>query len=75
MQNLFLAILVTLTIFTQIIIYRDGFRSGEKSGLPVLYWVTDANPVRQEQVRLFRQWLTNNRYPDMEIRLDTANRG
>lgn len=38
---------------------------------PVLYWVTDPNPVRAEQVDLFHRWLKKNNLPDMEMRLDT----
>lgn len=45
----------------------------QRSDLPVLYWVTDANPAREEQVRLFHQWLDKNGYPPVELRLDTAN--
>jgi multiple sugar transport system substrate-binding protein len=26
------------------------------SEIPVIYWVTDANPARQDQVKLFHQW-------------------
>lgn len=42
--------------------------------LPVIYWVTDANPARAEQVRIFHEWLKKNDYPQMELRLDSANR-
>ena len=41
---------------------------------PVIYWVTDSNPARIEQVSLFQKWLKKNDYPDMELRIDTANR-
>lgn len=44
-----------------------------RSAVPVIYWVTDANPARQEQVRLFQAWLKKHNYPRMELRLDTAN--
>jgi len=44
-----------------------------RSQAPVLYWVTDANPARAEQVERFRHWLEKNNYPRMELRLDTAN--
>ena len=43
------------------------------SAVPVIYWVTDANPARQEQIRLFQAWLKRHHYPQMELRLDTAN--
>lgn len=44
-----------------------------RSSVPVIYWVTDANPARQEQIRLFQAWLKKHNYPQMELRLDTAN--
>ena len=50
-----------------------------EAGTPVIYWVTDANPARQEQVRLFHQWLideghvTEDGEPVVRLRLDTGN--
>ncbi len=49
------------------------------SKVPVLYWVTDDNPARVEQVALFEQWLvkkglvTPQGLPVCELRVDTAN--
>lgn len=43
------------------------------SKVPVLYWVTDANPARTEQIRTFRQWLRKHGHPDIELRIDTVN--
>jgi multiple sugar transport system substrate-binding protein len=51
-----------------------GLMTSERSeGRPVLYWVTDANPARTEQVKLFEQWLKEHHYPDIDLRLDSAN--
>ncbi|MBL8994624.1 MAG: extracellular solute-binding protein, partial [Spirochaetia bacterium] len=74
MKNLFLIILTALIIFTQVIMIRVGgsVLSGDK---PYIYWVTDFHPSRKEQVRIFREWLKKNNYPDIEVRLDTANSG
>ncbi len=47
--------------------------AGQSAGRPVLYWVTDANPARVEQVKLFEQWLKKHDYPEVELRLDSAN--
>jgi multiple sugar transport system substrate-binding protein len=44
-----------------------------ETGRPVLYWVTDPNPARDEQVRLFQEWLLATRSPDMLLKLDTGN--
>lgn len=49
------------------------------SDVPVLYWVTDPNPARVEQVEGFHQWLIDHDYitaqgkPIMELRVDAAN--
>jgi multiple sugar transport system substrate-binding protein len=34
------------------------------SEVPAIYWVTDANPARQEQVKLFHQWLVDQGHFD-----------
>ncbi|MFW6060146.1 MAG: ABC transporter substrate-binding protein [Phycisphaeraceae bacterium] len=52
-----------------------------QSDVPVLYWVTDPNPARREQIDLFHQWLVDQGLTDergepmMELRLDTNNTG
>lgn len=43
------------------------------SDKPVIYWVTDPNPARVLQVQRFHEWLEENGYPEMELRLDTSN--
>jgi len=46
--------------------------------VPVIYWVTDPNPARIEQIALFHEWLVKNGHttadgkPCVELRLDTA---
>lgn len=51
-----------------------------RSDVPVLYWVTDRNPARLEQVDLFHQWLIDEGHttaegiPKLELRLDIATR-
>ena len=51
----------------------------QQTGRPIIYWVTDANPARIEQIKLFEQWMVQNGHvtPDgrsaVELRLDTAN--
>ncbi len=44
-----------------------------RAKVPVLYWVTDQNPARLEQVSLFHQWLEKNHLPKVELRLDMVN--
>ena len=49
------------------------------SDRPVLYWITDKNPARAEQVEAFERWLVDNGHtaedggPAVELRLDTSN--
>ena len=51
-----------------------------QTGTPVIYWVTDKNPARDQQVAMFHQWLvkqghvTSEGKPVVELRLDMANR-
>lgn len=44
-----------------------------ESELPVMYWVTDRNPVREEQVSRFTEWMEEKGYPKVDLRLDTSN--
>ncbi|MEM1211972.1 MAG: extracellular solute-binding protein [Planctomycetota bacterium] len=51
-----------------------------RSEVPVIYWVTDRNPARVEQIKRFHAWLEKNGHVDeqgrpmVELRLDMANR-
>ncbi|MBL8992174.1 MAG: carbohydrate ABC transporter substrate-binding protein, partial [Spirochaetia bacterium] len=74
MRNLFLIILAALVVFSQIIQFRSKGSGGDGS-VPSIYWVTDPHPARKEQVRIFREWLKKKGYPDIEVKLDTANQG
>lgn len=74
MRNLFLIILAALVVFSQIIQFRS--KGSENDGsIPSIYWVTDSHPSRKDQVRIFREWLKKKGYPDIEVKLDTANQG
>jgi ABC-type glycerol-3-phosphate transport system substrate-binding protein len=72
MKTFFFYLLVALLIFTQAMVYRVR---RETTGVPVVYWVTDPNPAREEQIALFRSWLKKKGYPDIQVKLDVANRG
>jgi multiple sugar transport system substrate-binding protein len=74
MQNLFLGLLAALIAFSQYINYKfdQKYKGGE---LPVIYWVTDANPARTEQVALFRSWLKKRGYKDIDLRVDVNSQG
>ncbi|MBL8991904.1 MAG: extracellular solute-binding protein [Spirochaetia bacterium] len=74
MRNLFLVILAVLTIFSQIIQFRNA-KGTTASGLPYITWVTDPHPSRPAQIRGFREWLKSHGHADIEVKLDTANTG
>jgi multiple sugar transport system substrate-binding protein len=48
-------------------------RSTVQSKVPILYWVTNINSSRVEQVKLFHEWLQEKGYPEFELRLDSTN--
>jgi ABC-type glycerol-3-phosphate transport system substrate-binding protein len=74
MRALFLVILTILVFFSQVMVYINQSKTGV-SNVPILYWVTDANPVRKEQVMLYRRWLSNRGLPDVDMRVDVNNAG
>ena len=47
----------------------------KRTDRPVLYWVTDPNPVRDSQVDAFHKWLAENAPAEdqFELRVDSAN--
>lgn len=44
-----------------------------ESELPIVHWVTDRNPVRNEQISRFIEWMDSKNYPAVDFRLDTSN--
>ncbi len=74
MRSIFLAFLCFLVAFSQLMVFRAEAKTNG-GRLPIITWVTAYNPVRVQQIALFRQWLTNHGYPDVEVRLDLNNGG
>ncbi len=78
MKYLFLIIALFLIVLSGI---RAMTLPDMTSAVPVIYWSTDPNPARTEQIHLFHQWLEKNGYVTadgqhkVEMRLDTANQG
>src|SRR5438552_1551931 len=70
MKYLFVGSFLSLTLISAA---AAGLHSERRSAGPVLYWVTDPSPAREEQVRRFHSWLLKNGRPQFELQLDTAN--
>lgn len=52
------ALLVLASVVTQ------AYLPDHRSGVPLIYWVTDANPARIDQIRLFHLWQIKNGHYD-----------
>ena len=76
MKYLFAAALVVLLLSS--VGLRMSFPD-VTSDRPVIYWITDKNPARVEQVNAFHRWLVEEGHtaedggPACELRLDTSN--
>ena len=72
MKKLFTIIVIILAAAS---VYTWRTLPGVVTDRPVLYWVTDSNPARNEQIRTFNNWLKKNHpdAPDIIINVDTAN--
>ena len=66
---------ITLSILIAASFYTWYTTPGVITDRTVLYWVTDANPARVEQIRTFDKWLRKNHpdAPDIQIIVDTVN--
>lgn len=73
MKNLFLILLASLIVFTQAV--SSTQRRAPASGIPVLYWNTDPNPTRLDQIKAFQCFLERSGLPPFELRLDSQNQG
>lgn len=66
-------LLVTAAVFTRLT------APDMRSDVPVIYWSTDPNPARYEQIDLFHEWLVEQGHttpdgrPMVELRVDTAS--
>jgi multiple sugar transport system substrate-binding protein len=46
-----------------------------RSSVPILYWTSDANPARIDQLQTFKTWERDQNYPPLDIELDSNNGG
>lgn len=70
MKILFGGFLVALVV-AGVVTYRALPGNGER---PVLTWVVDTGPFRERQKQAFEQWMVDNGYPEVELRIDATNR-
>ena len=70
MKRLFLVIFLILSAASLALYWTQPDRI---SPVPVLYWVTQNDPVKRETIRLFKIWLEDNRLPPVEVKIDNAN--
>lgn len=76
MKKLFLIILGALLAMSA---YVRLTQPEQQTDRPVLYWKSDPNPQRYDQIDLFQQWLVKHGHIDgkgravVEVRLDSAN--
>ena len=76
MKRLF--VIITL-ILTAAAFYTWLIQPEQQEEVPVMYWKSDANPQRYEQIRLFHKWLIDKGHvnekgrPEVELRLDPSS--
>ncbi len=76
MGKLFIVILTLLILASVATVMTESRRQTEHT---VIYWKSDANPQRYDQIDLFHHWLKENGHVDkngrpvVELRLDSAN--
>ena len=70
MKVLFTILLLTL-VGAGIATYNALPGRGER---PVLYWVVDTGEFREKQEQPFEEWMVENGYPPVDLRIDASNR-
>lgn len=73
MRTVFASVFVLLVLLTVWAVHSKP--PPAPPGRVMLTWVTDNNPARQEQMRLFRDFCRRKGRPDIDIRLDPSNSG
>ena len=70
MKRFFLGIFLSLSAASALLYWSQPDRS---SPVPVLYWVTQNDPVKRETIALFKDWLKEKGLPPVEVKIDNAN--
>jgi len=64
------AILLLVLVGAGIATYKALPDQGDR---PVLYWVVDGGVFRERQERVFEEWMVENGYPPVDLRIDISN--
>jgi multiple sugar transport system substrate-binding protein len=67
MKSLFALISLVLIGVSALTFYSFSEQQSEKT---VLRWIAAVNPAREEQAALFEQWMDDNGYPPVELRIE-----
>jgi hypothetical protein len=70
-MKILFAVLLLALVMAGIATYNALPGRGER---PVLYWVVDTGEFREEQERVFEEWMVENGYPPVDLRIDASNR-
>ena len=70
MKRIFLIALCVLTAATAALYWT---LPGRQSTVPVLYWITQVDPVKVETIALFKAWRHDRGLPPVEVRIDNVN--
>ncbi|MCC6415494.1 MAG: extracellular solute-binding protein [Opitutaceae bacterium] len=70
MKKIFLGIVLALSAAS---LALDWTAPDRHSDVPVLYWITQDDPVKRETIKRFKQWLQDNDLPPCEVRIDNVN--
>ncbi|MEM6560458.1 MAG: ABC transporter substrate-binding protein [Planctomycetota bacterium] len=72
MRKIFFSVFAVLAVWS---VWIYASLPEQEQEVPVIYWVTDRNPARDQQVALFQEWLAEN-HPKVSatLLLDMGNR-
>lgn len=70
MKRFFLLSLLVLTAASVALVRT---RPENRSSVPVLYWMTQDDPVKRETIRLFHAWLAEQGLPPAQVVIDHSN--
>ncbi|MBL4575469.1 MAG: hypothetical protein JKY51_05120 [Opitutaceae bacterium] len=69
MKYLCAVIAILLIVASALTFYSFSEQQSERT---VLHWITVHNPAREKQAKLFEEWMVENGYPPVELRIEGA---